>query len=241
MLKLTRPDGTPITKYEDWTPPKMAYHWKDDRSAKELAKAWFRPGHLTPPDEFMVLLHSEERFRGLQFISGIPEHVTRLPEKGEGRNHDLWLHGKTLSESVTTCIEAKADEPFGKETVGEYRLSANKRRASGKSTRAPERITKLLSIVPAGDTRWDKVRYQLLTAICGAALQAQKDQSTVAVLVIHEFHTQSTKAEKLEANDDAFQDFLSVLGYPLKSREAPHLYGPFIAGGVDCFVGKIIV
>ena len=165
MLKLTRPDGTPITKYEDWTPPMMAYHWKDDRSAKELAKAWFRPGQLLPPNEFMVLLLSEERFRSLQFICGIPEHVTPLPGRGKGRNHDLWLHGKTLSESVTVCIEAKADEPFGNETVAKYRLSANKRRASGVSTRAPERITKPLSLVPAEGTRWDKVGYQLLTAI----------------------------------------------------------------------------
>lgn len=240
MLKLTRPDGTLITIYEDWTRPKKAYHWKDGRSAKELAKAWFRQGYLSPPDELMVLLHSEKRFHDLLLICGIPEHVTPLPVKGEGRNHDLWLHGEAPCESVTVCIEAKADEPFGTYSIDGQRQAAIKR---NKESRVPQRIDALLAMVSKPNVKcaWDKVRYQLLTAICGTALQAKKDQSTVAVLVIHEFHTQSTKAKKLKANDDAFQDFLSVLGYPLKSREAPHLYGPFIVDGVDCFVGKIIV
>ena len=94
----------------------------------ELAKAWFRPGVLTVPDEFQVLLGSNSRLDGLQLVSGTPELVTPLPERGEGRNHDLALVGETPREKVTICVEAKADEPFGDKSVGEYLVRAPSRR-----------------------------------------------------------------------------------------------------------------
>ena len=95
----------------------------------------------------MSVLLSHPRLRGLKLFQGIPELVTSLPERGEGRNHDLWLLGKTERESVTLCIEAKADEPFGDETVAEYRQTALHRRQRGESTRVPERIDSLLHMI----------------------------------------------------------------------------------------------
>ena len=113
-MNLTRADGTPINKWEDWTPPKHEKHWKSGRSAMELARAWFRVGqNAAPPEELIELLSSHERLTNLEFIQGTPELVTQLPQKGEGRNHDLHFICKTPLERVTFCIEAKADEPFG--------------------------------------------------------------------------------------------------------------------------------
>jgi hypothetical protein len=117
MLNLTTPDGTPIISYHHWTQPKKDYHWKTGRSAMELAKAWFRQDHPQPPDELISLLHSSTRLQSIQFTSGIPEQVTPLPERGEGRNHDLALIGNTDDEQVTVNVEAKADEPFGNDTI----------------------------------------------------------------------------------------------------------------------------
>ncbi len=44
---------------------------------------------------------------------GEPEFVTRLPERGEGRNHDLWLQARCSAGGLTICVEAEADESFG--------------------------------------------------------------------------------------------------------------------------------
>lgn len=147
MLKLTKPDGSPITQYQEWTRPKKEYQWKAGRSAMELARSWFRNDHPQPPDELLSLLHSIPRLNKLQLIMGYPELVTPLPERGEGRNHDLALIGHTDKESVTITIEAKADEPFGNDSVLEYYFKAINRRKNGISTRVPERINQLLSMV----------------------------------------------------------------------------------------------
>lgn len=240
LLTLSRPDGTPITRWEMWTRPKKDYQWKPGRSAMELAKAWFRQSEISPPGELLQLLYSSERLTDLHLLRGIPEHVTSLPERGEGRNHDLWLLGRTNQEQITVCIEAKADEPFGNETVAEYRLSANKRRESGESTRAPERITQLLSLVPIGDNRWDNVRYQLLAAICGTAIQTRLDGSALAVFVVHEFHTRETVPDNILVNKKDFNDFMTVITGSHEPVMAGTLYGPVIVGGVDCLIGKVV-
>ena len=56
--------GHEILSVEDWlkyAPPKKGeLQWKDKRSAKELARSWFRNGTPNPPDELVAL--SEEKF-----------------------------------------------------------------------------------------------------------------------------------------------------------------------------------
>ena len=187
MLELTTPQGSPITQYQEWTRPKIECQWKAGRSAKELSRSWFRHDHPEPPAELISLFHTSTRLEGLQFTSGTPELVTSLPERGEGRNHDLALIGTTDTEQVTVTIEAKADEPFGSDTILEYYTKAIKRRDSGTPTRVPERIEQLPSMVdpdvPVEESKWKNIRYQLLTALCGTILQARLDDSSLAVLI----------------------------------------------------------
>ena len=245
MIELTRPNGKRIKSWEDWARPKRDYHWKAGRSAMELAKSWFREGRLSPPSEFIALLLSEPRLQELKLLRGTPELVTALPERGEGRNHDLTLVGKTPRESVTICVEAKADEPFGAETVREYWERAMQRRNLSESTRVPERIQALLGMIdrsgllPA-ESAWGLVRYQLLTAICGTARQAQLDSSSLGVFVVHEFRTESTLKENLRRNQLDFEKFLSELSSSAMNIESGRLYGPFEVTGVDCLVGKAV-
>lgn len=159
-----------------------------------LAQAWFvEDGTVSVPDELQTLLSSHPRLQGLEDLSGVPQKVTPLPERGEGRNHDFCLKGRTTSEQVTICIEAKADEPFGNETVGEYLQRMLGKRQKGKPTWAPERIDSLLHLVGHPDeSAWADIPYQLLTAFSGTVLQARIDKSNVAVFVAHKFHTGST-------------------------------------------------
>ena len=211
----------------------------------ELAKAWFRHGRLAPPCEFINLLSSESRLQKLRLLRGKPEMVTDLPERGEGRNHDLALVGETPWELVTICVEAKADEQFGNETVLEYWDRAMRRRNSGDPTRAPERIQALFEMVGQSgllplESLWGPVRYQLLTAICGTALQAQLDSSGLAIFVVHEFRTELTVKKNLRRNHLDFEKFLSVLSSAPISAELGRFYGPFEVMGVECLVGKTV-
>ena len=246
-MKLTKPNGIPITRWEEWTRPKRNYQWKPGRSAMELAQAWFRDGYLSPPKEIMELLSKDSRLTQLKFILGIPELVTPLPEKGEGRNHDLALVGKTPKETVTIRIEAKADEPFGGDTVAEYWRKAIKRRSKGERTKVPERITALLQVLGQDmkdptESPWAVIRYQLLTAISGTVIQAKKDKSSLAVFVIHEFRTDSTKKDNLDRNHNEFKKFVGVLlGHQEQTSEQNFLSGPLTIKGIDCFVGKVVV
>jgi len=244
MLKLTTPDGSSITQYQEWTRPKKDYQWKAGRSAMELARSFFRQDHPQPPDELLSLLQSSTRLKDLQFISGIPEQVTALPERGEGRNHDLSLVGNTDTEQVTVTVEAKADEPFGNDTILEYYTKAIKRRDSGTPTRVPERIEQLLAMVDPENTveksKWKDVRYQLLTALYGTILQAQIDDSSLAVLVVHEFRSDDTSAHKHKQNHEELELFLSVLVGQRKILLTDKLYDDFIVDGMDFMTGKVV-
>jgi hypothetical protein len=111
--------GEPINDWQNWTRPKQSYHWKEGRSAMELARSWFRMETPQCPTELQSLLSTNARTANIQFDVGHPEFVTSLPERGEGRNHDLMLKGHTGGEAVVVCVEAKVDEPFGAK-IGEY-------------------------------------------------------------------------------------------------------------------------
>lgn len=243
MVTLTTPDGATISSVEGWTRPKQATHWQDGRSAKELAKAWFRaenpPANLTN----LFLTH----FSKIEFWEGRPERETRLPEFGEGRNHDLWLQGSADAKLFTVCIEAKVDEPFGNQSVGAYRASGIARREDGESTRVPERIDSLLRIVGVRDAAWDELRYQLLTGVAGTVLQARLDNASHAAFVVWEFRPPPAdkKAEKIEAKKRAANAreldlLLTLLRGETTRFESGMLYGPFPFGDVEIYVGKIV-
>lgn len=243
MLKLITPKGTPITHYQEWTRPKKKYQWKAGRSAMELARSWFRHGQAEPPDELLSLLRSSTRLHNIQINTGIPELVTPLPERGEGRNHDLALIAHTPTEQVTITIEAKADEPFGSDTILEYYTKAIKKRDSGTPTRVPERIEQLMALVAPGvsiyKSQWGEVRYQLLTALCGTILQAQADDSTLAILVVHEFQSDETNREKQAENHKEFELLTSLLLGNYLKMQPGKLYDGIQVDGKEVMVGKI--
>lgn len=240
MVQLTRPDGSPIENLKDWTPPKKKNHLGDGGSAKALAESWFRTGAAAAPDEFIALMKSEPRLRGLRLISGIPELVTGLPRSGGGRNHDLWLLGETAKDKITICIEGKTGEPFGNYTVGGHLAVAIAKRKRGKATGVPERIDALLGLVEQPIEVWADIRYQLLTAICGTAMQARLDGSSLAVFVVHEFHTWRATARKVHRNEADYRHFLKVLGAQDIEDTRGRLHGPFAVAGIDCLVGKAV-
>lgn len=117
-MKILNRAGEAILSMEQWTRPKKEHHWAESRSAMELARAWCPASGPACPAAISQLLSSHAWTRDLQLEEVRPEHVTPLPERGEGRNHDLWARGSADGRAFTLCVEARADEPFG-DTIGE--------------------------------------------------------------------------------------------------------------------------
>ncbi len=83
---------------DDWldkAPPKQgARHWKDYRSAKELAKAWFRTPTATAPEELVSFLRCSFPGAKVLLTDAFPEFVIPLDRYGgEHRNADLVVLG----------------------------------------------------------------------------------------------------------------------------------------------------
>jgi len=114
-LRIFGKNGEEIRSVEDWfakAPPKQrARHWKDYRSAKELAKSWFRTANAAPPDEFLLFLRRLFPAGEVVLADGFPECVVALDDfGGEQRNTDLVVLGTAGPQKLAISVEAKADE-----------------------------------------------------------------------------------------------------------------------------------
>lgn len=245
-LILNDREGREIRDWRNWPRPKRDYQWAVGRSAMELARAWFTSSHPVCPPEVRALLETHGSTRGIELSHGRPEHVTGLPESGEGRNHDLLLFGRQNGLPVVLSVEAKVDETFG-ERLGRYWKRA---RRNGKS-RAPHRVENLLAAIFGAEARpdespWEELRYQLLTAVAGTAIEAARAGADIGIVVIHELHTSMASRRKLAKNAAALAEFLRVAG--LEGGDmAGRLHGPVrvaakgpISRPVDVFIGRAI-
>jgi hypothetical protein len=234
--------GNPILDWRDWTRPKKASQWRASRSAMELARAWFTSVEPVTPPEISALLNSHERSRNAVLETAWPELVTALPQRGEGRNHDLILLGSTRAERLLVAVEAKVDESMGP-AIGPYWEQSKQSTKSG----AWRRIDALLHAVfgkGALATRepWSTLPYQMLTAVVGTAIEANHKSTDFAISCIHELVTESAKSIRLSRNEAEFSAFLAALGYP--SAIPGQLYGPLnvtlpgISTSMPILIGK---
>lgn len=231
-----------ITDWRHWTPPKGEGQWRAGRSAMELARAWFTAPTPVVPGEISALLDSHSETRGTVLTDGWPELVTPLPYPGEGRNHDLIAIGFVGSRRILLAVEGKVDETLGEEVGAYWRKSKRTPRS-----RAWKRIDSLLASAfgndaAASEKPWSSLKYQLLTAIVGTAIEARERGCDVAVQCVHEFVTESARPDLLKHNDEAFASFLRLLG--AGCVQPGSLAGPFSvvvgepAVSVPVLVGK---
>lgn len=242
---LNSPNGKNIVSVEDWfcyAPPlKGEDQWKDGRSAKELAKAWFRNGTAQIPHEMFTLLESHPITRGAVVEYGMIEKETTLDDfRGSGRKHDLVLSGTNAAKGLLIAIEAKTDEPFGKR-IGDYRTSSVK---ANRRSRVPDRIRQLAEAI-FSHTEVEHLRYQLLHAVAGTLIEAQLQKAAHAVLIIHEFVPPTGKTKKAEQNERDLQAFVGEL-LQRRKLEKGKLVGPIhVPGGgrisphISLYLGKI--
>ena len=219
--------GKPIEDWRGWTRPKEERQWKAGRSAMELARAWFTAPAPTVPAELAALLASRSETADVVLEQGWPEFETKLPERGEGRNHDLVLLGRGSKGRVLVTVEAKVDETMGPSIATYWRASKRNKEVSF----AWRRIDALLKCAfgetaAATEEPWGSLPYQLLTALVGTAVEAKRRECPQAILILHEFITESAVDKRLRENAAGFDAFLRSLD-GRATRKPGVLYGPY--------------
>ena len=241
--------GNDIRSVEDWfsyAPPKLGErHWKDGRSAKELARSWFRKGFASPPEEMRRLL--KRAFQSeMVFEEAKPECVIELDDfVGEHRNCDLVVRCRAGTRHITINIEAKADEPFGDNTVGHY----YDQKANSQS-KVPARIRQLSEALfgRAPDESIRKLRYQLLHAAAATLIEAKENGAELGLFLVHEFRSTSLNRNQLKQNGTDWQNFVQAFPELTTARfKKNQILGPVLVPGggrvphsVPLHLGKLV-
>ena len=244
-LRISKNDK-PIESVESWfelAPPKEGLRqWVDQRSAKELAKAFCGSGAVIVPDELIEMFNSNSSLGPIEMIEAWPEHKIALDSfRGETRNADLAAIAKGSNGTIALTLEAKADEAFG-ETVGTVLAGASER------SNVPARIEALArAIFGRQATAVSDLRYQLLHGVAASLILAAEQRAKAAVFVVLEFHGPSCSNDNLQRNARDLDKFIALLGHSAERLRVGRLSGPFmvpgggtIPVGVPLFVGKAI-
>jgi len=240
--------GQEIRSIEDWfkyAPPKMGrVHWKDGRSAKELARSWFRSGIAKPPDEIVTLLNAQFGAE-IAFDEAKPECIIELDDfVGEHRNCDLVVLCNVSSKRMVINVEAKADETFG-DVIGEYYD-----RKAGSSSNVQSRIRQLSQTLfgREPDEAIRKLRYQLIHAAAATLIEANKNGAELALFLVHEFRSASLNSDKLMQNAADWENFVHAFPELVTARiEKNQILGPVsvpgggrVPGSIPLYLGKVL-
>ena len=239
-------DGRPIDSVESWfefAPPKEGERqWVDQRSAKELARAFCGSGAVAVPQELANLLNSSPTLGPIEIIDAWPEHKIPLDSfRGETRNADLAAIAKGRDGTVGVTVEAKADEPFG-ELIRAVLASTPER------SNVPARIEVLAHGLFGGSAdSVSELRYQLLHGAAASLIFAAEHQASAAVFAVLEFCGSSCSKENLRRNAQDLETLLALLGHSATAFKVGQLFGPFtvpgggrIPGTIPLFVGKAV-
>jgi hypothetical protein len=250
-MQITNADGAMIYSMDDWfrlAPPKRGeLQWKNGRSAKELARAWFpEDGARSIPAELIALLKSVKEFEGVELQRGEAERKVSFDDipRAEKRNSDMVIVGRFTGGRIAISVEAKADESFDR-PVSDCVAKALQR---SKDSRLPERIRRLArGLFGTDDASWmGELQYQLINATGATLAYAGEVEADAAVFVVHEFVTDMTEDRKHAENATALDKFANRLTAQAVETVAPgQMHGPFhvpgnehIPGGIPLYFGK---
>jgi hypothetical protein len=169
-------------------------HWKRGNSALELSVSWesARSNTRGLPTEIASALDSVELLRGAELLIGIPEHQVQLEGGGHASQNDLWALLGMTNGIASLAVEAKAGEPLDK-------LVRDWLPVPEQSSRKPQRLAALQSILGLPGHDVGHIRYQLLHRAASALLEARRFHANLAVLIVQSFNRQ--------ADEESWQDF----------------------------------
>ena len=147
-------------------------------------------------------------------------------------------------------VEAKVNETFGNDTVGEYYLKSRLKLLNGEGTKADQRIEGLIKALFKAPVRAEvySLMYQLLTAAAGTIAEAATQQANAAVFMVQTIDTHLSKEVEVQRNDVALDSFVSVISKGNCDRlEYGQIHGPvnipgndsYIQGSIPFFISKI--
>jgi hypothetical protein len=230
-LTLQTPTG-PLTSLDDWATTTAPKQWRDGRAARELARAWWKPG-VGPevPAELAALLPP---FVGLEEVR----------VEGGAR---LRIVGRDAAGPMAVHVCAVADDTFG-EKVEALLVDSARRLARDEPSDAVAWVADLATaILPTRvvDTpRLGELRVDLLRGVATALAFAEEIGSARAAFVVHELvHLQKTKESARRRN----REDLDLFVRRLTAGESQRLYRGQLLGplsvpghpGVELFLGKI--
>jgi hypothetical protein len=205
------------------------------------------------PPGVLELLKSNPAFGDVVSWSAEPEAQVRFDGfRGEPRNCDLLVQATDAFGDFVIAVEAKADEPFG-DTIDDAMSAALERLVANPSSKGVARITNLAQSLfrerRGAHAKIATLRYQLLTATAGALAASTAGRRTV--MLVQEFRTGKTAADKLQLNAKDLDAFVNRLtDGAIEHCEPGQLYGPIaISRRTDkqdsevappLFIGKVV-
>jgi len=241
---------TSLPEWETHAGPKSKGHWVDDRSAKEVARAWLASGEQLPPEVSAALL-GHPRFGAALEWQAEPEAKLRFDNfAGEPRNSDLSVHVRDAAGRYLIAVEAKADESYGEtiaQTIAAARTRLNENPRSDGLNRVHQLQDALFGVAAGPAVHLAGLRYQLLTAAAGALCEGERHAYSRTVLLIQEFVTRKTDDTNHARNTQDLLNFMNALKPGVASAvETGKLYGPFVIPGgkllkiqPEFYIGKV--
>lgn len=221
-----------IRNIDDWyrlcPPLKKNDHWKDGKSAKELAKDWI----INEGQQLFDVLNLSEEFSKTNFKIASPRFKSIFDSYRGPMQHNLLILGENKNGEVLISIEANSDEPF-REEIGKYYNKALKERNNGSNTKIPNRIEELNFNI-FGNTNIKSIfqlRYQLLYGIAGIIAEAKRCGVKRAIFVVNTYQSNDSRVfdnKKHIKNLKDLDNFIKILSRDkVKKIGINELKGPF--------------
>lgn len=206
--------GMDITDLESWKTAFSAAasrkHWKEGRSACELARLFCRGNGLQIIQDVLASIGIHE-----DGLCGIIEKETKFDSYRNGRRHDLAFSGRRWFVGV----ESKAGEPFGYSIAEEYK-NRKKYFKQHPNSRRVRRIQELMRKyfdvnIDGAESKYLNLKYQLLAAFAGCMAETGTP-GDAAVLLVMAFPPAGNHKTDNRAD---FVNFMNALG--MTPEESP--------------------
>jgi hypothetical protein len=219
--------------------PNKKSHWKEGRSAYELANFMLNKNGEKIIKKYLEKTLNEE----ISFSKGYIELEVKFDKYGHGREHDLGLWGKTNSgKTIFVGIESKVDELF-RETIKEAYIKNKVNELNGKKTNAVKRIENLLKRNFQSITeKHFEIRYQLIYSTVGTIMAMDNKQAAdISIFLIIVFKSNSYDIDIGKRNYNDFQCFIKEINCKkiLKNKNM-EMYKTNI-DNKDLYIGHIII
>jgi hypothetical protein len=197
-----------IYNLDDWfkfCPPEgKEKQWVDFRSAKEMAKFWTVESNA---EDFKAFI--KQSFKDFEFDCIVPEYVSKFDSFGRSRQHDLVIMEK--HNKVILTIEGKSDETFGDMFFGEKFKETITEKIKNNDSKALDRMINLYHNYFKSNAKTLEIMYQLTHWFAGSLMDAIQFNTQNFIMILQEFQSNLTKAEKLNSNHIEFEKFINFI------------------------------